>query len=203
MNDHPLLLLTLGVAGLYLGKLWLDDLRAANAGRAVAHALPGATPASGTAVGIAVLGALGLLGLETLGENALGLAAQQTRITWLFGLYTLTAAVIEEVIFRGYLVLEGHGKALQWAGVVGASVLFAALHPFLWRWDQTGFALTLTDKGAFTTTVVFATSVWFYVARFATWNPSRSLLPCIAAHAARNAGVLAIKAAQGFVVGAL
>jgi len=32
-------------------------------------------------------------------------------------------------------------------------------------------------------------------------NPTRSLLPCIAAHAAKNAGVFVIKAAQGHVSG--
>jgi len=48
---------------------------------------------------------------------------------------------------------------------------------------------------------VFAGSLWFYAVRFASWNPQRSLLPCFAAHAAKNLGVIAVKAAQGFVVG--
>jgi hypothetical protein len=37
--------------------------------------------------------------------------------------------------------------------------------------------------------------------RFYRWNPAHSLLPCIAAHAAKNLGVIGIKAAQGFLVG--
>lgn len=202
MTDQPLLLLVLGAAGLYFGKLWLDDLRSARAGRPRAGALPGATPAPARAVVVAVVGALVLLTIETSGENALGLSAEQSRITWLFGAYTLTAAIIEEIIFRGYIVVEHRGAAARWAGIVGASALFAALHPFLWRWDDAGWALTLNAKGAFSTAIVFATSLWLYVARFAAWNPRHSLLPCIAAHAAKNAGVIAIKAAQGFVVGA-
>lgn len=202
MTDHPLLLLVLIVAGLAIGKLWFDDVRAAKAGRPNPRAFPGATPARPAAVLIAVAGALVLLAAETAGENALGFSAGQSRITGLFAFYTLVAAVFEEIIFRGYLVIEGRGAAWRWLGVFAASVVFAALHPFLWRWDDGGFMLTLTGKGAFSTSVVFATSLWFYVARFARWNPTQSLWPCIAAHAAKNAGVIAIKAAQGFLVGA-
>ncbi|HVU24051.1 MAG TPA: CPBP family intramembrane glutamic endopeptidase [Opitutus sp.] len=202
MSNNPLLLVILAVAALALGKLWLDDLRAARAGRPNPRALPGATPARPVAVVVAVLGALALLATETLGEKALGLADQQSRITWLFGAYSLVAAIIEEIVFRGYLVIEGRGRGALWAGILGASVLFAALHPFLWRWDDHGFALTLTAKGAFSSAIVFATSLWLYAARFAAWNPTRSLLPCIAGHAAKNAGVIAVKFAQGFVGGA-
>ncbi len=188
-------------AGLYVGKLWLDDLRAARAGAPNRGALPGATLATKTAVIIAGAGALVILVGETWGENRLGLTAQQSRVMWLFGGYTLVAAIIEEVIFRGYLVIEGRGPVPLWATAAGASVLFAALHPFLWRWDDAGFALTLTAKGWFSTAAVLATSLWLYAARFGAWNPTRSLLPCIAGHAAKNLGVFAIKYAQGFVGG--
>ena len=68
-----------------------------------------------------------------------------------------------------YLVIEGRGPALRWFGVLVASIVFAVLHPFLWRWDEAGFAPTLTGKGAFSTGIVFATSLWLYVARFAAW----------------------------------
>ena len=199
--QNPLLLLLLTAAAIYLAKLWRDDLRAAQAGAANPRAFPGAAPASVRAVAIAMAGAIVLVTAETLGELRLGLAAQQSHITWLFGAYTLAAAVIEELIFRGWLVIEGRGRAALWAGVVGASVVFAALHPFLWRWDDAGFALTLTTKGWFSAAAVFAASLWFYAARFAPWNPARSLLPCFAAHAAKNLAVLAVKFAQGYVVG--
>ena len=53
-------------------------------------------------------------------------------MTALFGLYSIVGApVIEEVIFHGYLVIENLGRAALWAGVVGISLLFAMLHPFL------------------------------------------------------------------------
>ena len=44
-------------------------------------------------------------------------------------------------------------------------------------------------------------TLWFYAVRFWPLNPTRSLLPCVAAHAAKNLGVLAVKAAQGHVSG--
>jgi hypothetical protein len=111
------------------------------------------------------------------------------------------APVIEELIFRGWLVVENRGRATMWAAAVGASVAFAALHPFLWRWEDAGFELTLGRKGWFSTGVVFATSLWFYAARLGPWNKPRSLLPCFASHAAKNLGVVAIKAATGFMGG--
>jgi CAAX protease family protein len=199
VSNNPLLLALVGLAGLFIGKLWLDDLKAARNGRSRPGALPGATPAGLKPVGIAIAGALALLAFETIGEKAWGFSAQQSRMTWLFGAYTLVAAIIEEIVFRGYLVIERRGPVLLWLGVVGASVVFALLHPFLWQWNDHGFVLTLTPKGAFSSGVVFATSLWLYVARFAPWNRSRSLLPCIAGHAAKNLGVIVIKAAQGFM----
>jgi uncharacterized protein len=201
--DHPLLLLLLTFGGVIIGKLWRDDVCAARQEIPRRNAFPGATAAPIRAVAIAVLGALVILGLETWGETALGLREQQSRMTWLFAAYSVVSApIIEELVFRGWLVVDSPRRALTWAAAIATSLLFAALHPYLWRWDDAGFAVTLTAKGGFSFGVVFVTSVWLYAARLAGWNPSRSLLPCFAAHAAKNAGVVAIKAAMGFVIGA-
>ncbi len=195
--NHPALLALLIAASLYVGKLWCSDRRA---GTPNASALPGATRAPLRASLFAVAGSLALLALESLGEVSLGIANQQSTMTWLFALYSVTGApLIEELIFRGWLVVEHRGRATLWVAAVGASVVFAALHPFLWRWDDAGFALTTHPKGWFSTAAVFGTSLWFYVARFASWNPHRSLLPCFAGHAAKNLGVILIKAATGFM----
>lgn len=200
-QDQPLLLLVLLGATAYVGKLWCDDYAAARRGAPHPRALPGARPASGTAIGLAVLGALALLGIETGGELALGIAGEQSRVTVLFGLYMLAAAFGEELIFRGFLVVERRGRALLLAGIVGASLLFAALHPFLWEWREGRWHWHLGAKGWFSTALVFAGALWFYAVRFWPLNPTRSLLPCFAAHAAKNLGVFAIKYAQGFVSG--
>jgi len=200
--QHPLFLVLMTAAGIYVAKLWREDLRATRAGRPNRGAFPGATPAPRRAVAIGIAGALLLLAGETAGEIACGLDAEQSRMTWLLALYSISAApIIEELIFRGWLVVEHRGRAALWAGALVTSVIFALLHPFLWRWDETGFRLVLNHKGLFSTAFAFGSSLWFYAARFAPWNPERSLLPCMLAHAAKNAGVVAIKAATGFVVG--
>jgi len=199
--NNPLLLLATIAGGVYLAWLWLSDYRAAQAGRPHPGALPGATPATVVACLVAAAGALVLTGAETWGELRLGLSGEQSKMTALFAVYSLVAAVVEEVVFRGFIVVEGRGVPARWAGALGASVLFAALHPFLWQWDG-ALHLTLTAKGWFSTGAVFSGSLWFYAMRFsARLNPRQSLLPCFAAHAAKNAAVIAIKAAQGFLVG--
>lgn len=201
MTDHPLLLLLMTAVAVYMAKLWRDDWRAARAGQPNPHALPGATSASWRAIGYACAGALALLALETFGEIHLGIAGEQSQMTVLFAVYTLAAPILEELIFRGYLVVDQRGAALRWVAIVGASVIFAAIHPFLWKWEEGGWVWVGGLKGWFSTGAVFLASLWFYTVRFASWNPQRSLLPCFAAHAAKNLGVIGIKAAQGFLVG--
>jgi membrane protease YdiL (CAAX protease family) len=109
--------------------------------------------------------------------------------------------VIEEVVFRGYLAIENRGRLLLWAGVVGVSLLFAVLHPFLWKWNGQGLTLHFGAKAWFSTAMVFAVSLWFYTVRFFQLNPQQSLLPCFVAHATKNLGVFAVKYIQGFVGG--
>jgi uncharacterized protein len=228
LMNHPLLLALLTVAGIYLGKLWRDDACAAAGGAPHPNALPGATRAPARTVAIAVIGALAIVAAETYGERVLGVSGEQSHVTWLFAAYSIMGApIIEEIIFRGWIVIGIRGRpskaktaedakgvrdaaavkmeplvsAVTWLGAIGASVVFALLHPFLWRWDDAGFVLTFGAKGWFSVTAVFATSLWLYIVRLAAWNPQRSLLPCFAGHAAKNIAVVAIKAAMGFVGG--
>lgn len=201
MNDHPAPLFLMSAVGLYVFHLWRQDFLAACTGRPNPQALPGATPASIKACVIAALGAVVILGLETWGELRLGLSDEQSDMTVIFGFYSLLAAFIEELIFRGFVVVEGKGNVLRRTGIVGASLVFAALHPFLWQWEDGVLNWTFTAKGWFSTAAVFGASLWFYTVRFASFNPNRSLLPCIVAHATKNIGVFAIKGAQGFIVG--
>ncbi|WP_232766878.1 CPBP family intramembrane glutamic endopeptidase [Geminisphaera colitermitum] len=202
MND-PRLVGLLFLGGCYFAWLWLKDRKA---WRAAGHveargALPGATDSPLSVTLIAVSGALVLLAAETAGEIALGISGEQSTITIFFGLYSLVAAVIEEVIFRGYIVVDKRGRGWLIGSILAASVLFAIGHPFLWKWEEGALIWNFGLKGWFSTFVVFLSSLWFYAVRFASWNPHRSLLPCIAAHGAKNLGVFIIKAAQGFVSG--
>ena len=197
--DNPWLLAGMILSGGVVTKWWCDDYRDALRGNPAPQPFPGATPAASRALLIAAGGALVLLAGETAGEAALGLTAQQSQMTFLFGLYTLVAAFGEELVFRGYLVVENRGRAALIAAAIGASLGFALLHPFLWEWQDGSLRLHGDDKAWFSTAAVFVGSLWFYAVRFLPMNPTRSLLPCVAAHLTKNLGVFAIKYAQGFV----
>jgi uncharacterized protein len=198
MNGNPWLILLLIAVGLWVAWTWLKDYRSRHeAGRA--NPFPGAT---GCPKGVVLVGAvvgIALVVAETAGESWLGIAEQQSTITPLFALWTLVAAIVEEIIFRGFIVIERRGTAILWAGILLFSVAFAVLHPFLWVWDDAGFRWTPGLKGWFSTAFAFSGSVAFYGLRFNRWNPGLSLLPCFAAHLAKNAGVIVVKASQGYI----
>ena len=200
MTTEPWLLVVLTAASVWVARLWVIDYRAALTGKPNDRSLPGAAAASAATVAIASLGALFILAGETAGEHVLGLSAEQSRMTALFGVYSILGApVIEEVLFRGYLVIEHRGRAALWAGVLSVSLLFALLHAYLWEWNGDGITVYFGAKAWFSTAAIFAVSLWFYTVRFFGLNPQRSLLPCFVAHATKNLGVFAIKYAQGFV----
>jgi uncharacterized protein len=196
-----LLLLLVG-ASVWVARAWVNDYRAALAGTPNDKSIPGATPVSASVTALASVGALCILALETGGEHMLGVSAAQSKVTVLFALYSIGGApIIEEVIFRGYLVIENRGRLVLWGGVVAISLLFAFLHPFLWTWNGQGLTLQFGAKPWFSTAVVFMVSLWFYTVRFFRLNPQRSLLPCFVAHATKNLGVFAVKYVEGFVGG--
>ena len=123
----------------------------------------------------------------------------------------LGAAFVEELIFRGFLYYDKGSRAALVASIIGISLVFAILHQHLWSFQADEslpvwqfykcFQWELGSKPIFSTTILFVNSLWFYYARFMPWNRLRSLIPCIAAHAASNLGVVLVKAAQGKVVG--
>ena len=199
-QDGPLVGLVLLACAIWISKLWLDDFR--NHPERKVAALPGALPCSTVALWIASLGAIAILLAETFGEKATGLDTEQTAIAWHFLAAMVAAAVLEELVFRGYLVVTGRGRAALIASVLGFSLLFALAHPFIWTFKQDqGLVLHFDDRKAwFTTSFLFLKSLWFYYARFAPWNPQHSLLPCVAAHLAVNLATFAIKAMQGYVI---
>lgn len=211
MQGDPLMIIILTLAAAYIFRLWLQDYRANQAGTPNKGAFPGATPASVKAICIAIVGALILLAAETGGEIALGISAEQSDMTVLM-LFSITAAAFfEELIFRGYLVVSNKGRALLVGSILGFSVLFALIHPFLWDittpegtpgwqvWNADWEFHFDSTKAWFSTLFVLANSLWFYAMRFAPFNPARSLIPCIAAHLAMNWGVFLVKLAQGHV----
>lgn len=199
MNENPLMIvLYVGVAA-YVGNMYWGDYQAARSGKPRGSAMPGATGASLWAFLLGGIGALVLLGIETWGEIALGVADEQSEMVWYFVFAIIAAGVVEEVIFRGFLVVENKGRALLVASCVACSLIFAVIHAHLWSTED-GFEWTFTSKAVFSTSILFANSLWFYAVRFGPWNPERSLFPCMLAHAASNLGVFVVKLAQGYVI---
>ena len=199
LNENPLMILAyVGIAA-YILHLYLGDFRLQKSGEPNPKAMPGAKGAAVSVYWLGALGALVLLGLETGGEIALGIVSEQSEMLWYFVFASLGAGVVEEVIFRGFLVVENKGRAALVASCVGFSLIFAVIHGHFWSTEE-GFAWTFTTKAWFTTALLFANSLWFYALRFGPWNPTRSLFPCMLAHAASNLGVFAVKLAQGYVI---
>ena len=199
MNENPLMILLYVGVAVYVGQIYWGDYKTVESGEANAGAMPGAVAAPLGAFIIGTLGALLLLGVETGGEIALGLVDEQSVMVWFFVFAAMAAGVVEEVIFRGYLVIDKKGRSLLIASAVVFSLIFAIIHGHLWSRED-GFGWTLTGKAFFSTSILFANSLWFYALRFGPWNPKRSLFPCMLAHVASNLGVFIVKWAQGYVI---
>lgn len=201
MNESPfMILLYVGMAA-YVGYMYLGDYRKQQSDGPNAQAMPGATSASLGLYVIGVIGALLILAAETGGEIALGISSEQSDMVWFFVFASMAAGIVEEVIFRGYLVIENKGRAALIGSCVGFSLIFAIIHGHFWSNEEgEAFAWTFTTKAFFTTGILLANSLWFYALRFGPWNKNRSLFPCMLAHAASNLGVFAVKLVQGFII---
>lgn len=206
---NPVGVAVFSLAALWLARMWIRDARENPKG----GGLPGASSCPWSAVAIAVAGTLILLALETWGEIRFGIADEQKDVSWLALPVFAAAAWTEEVIFRGYLVVERRGNAMRWASIVVFSLIFALMHDHLWSFEmpddrsvgtlaaiRDGFRVELSFKGFFSTGFIFVGALWFYCVRFFRWNPHASLLAPVAAHLAKNLAVFAIKLAQGHVV---
>ena len=199
MNENPLMILLYVGVAVYVGQIYWGDYKAVKSGEANGGGMPGAVAAPFGTFIIGTLGALLLLGVETGGEVALGVVDEQSEMVWFSVFAVIAAGVVEEVVFRGYLVIDNRGRLLLIASTVGFSLIFALIHGHLWSRED-GFEWTLTGKAFFSTAILFANSLWFYALRFGPWNPKRSLFPCMLAHAASNLGVFFVKWAQGYVI---
>jgi len=194
----------------YVFYLWWQDYKSQSGGEELPAALPGATPWTREALIVAAVGGALITGVETLGEYLFDIVGEQSILAWHFLFAMIAAAVIEELIFRGYLIVLNKGKAAMWASIVGFSVLFGLFHDFLWSldmpedadwfafWEGT-FSLSLTVKGFFSFAMVVAFSLFLYYLRVARFNPQQSLAPCMVAHAVANLAVWLVKLAQGFI----
>lgn len=203
--DDPWINLIYGGAAGWLGWMFWQDLQAARQGKPKPQALPGAVPVAPKVVVWGILGALLIVALETAGELLLGVSERQSTLPWhaLFAL--LGAGMIEEVIFRGFLLFTNRGRAALYGSVLGFSTLFALIH-FHWlnpapdgEAGLFGYVLNLSPEALWWTFILWINALWFYALRLLPSNPDRSLIPCIAAHMASNLAVFFVKLAQGYI----
>lgn len=207
MND-PVSVVFVTILTLYVGKLWVADFR-----RNVPLSekeFPGTGKCSGKLVGVGILAGLLLLACETFGESLLGVSSEQSTIKFYSLAALLSAAFYEELIFRGYFVVNRFGRNASIGFAVLFSVIFAILHPFIWNFEigenaavyeiaKWGWTWDFSLKALFSTGMKFVFSLSLYFLRLGTFNKDGSLLPCIAAHGVFNLGVYLIKLFQGFV----
>lgn len=199
MGENPFQVLIYGLLAVYVLYLYRSEYRKRTVASESDISLPGATACAWPVYVYAVIGALAILAIETGGEIALDIMAEQSQVYAYTVLAALAAGVIEEVIFRGYLVVDNRGRWLLWAGCGVMSLLFALIHAHLWSFEG-GFHWVVNTKSCFTTGILFVNSLWFYAIRFMPLNRERSLFPCMLAHAISNLGVYFVKGFQGYVI---
>ena len=199
MNEDPLIILIYCAIAIYIANIYRADIKSFAAGEPNVKALPGAKPTNGLLIFASVLGALVLLGNAVVGEYALGIVEAQSEMVWFFVFASISAGVIEEVVFRGYLVVQNRGRNALVLSCLGFSLVFALVHGYLWSMED-GFVWNFTVQGIFNTWILFFNSVCFYALRFGPWNANQSILPSIIAHMVFNLGVFGVKLAQGYIV---
>ena len=150
MNEDPLIILIYCAIAIYIANIYRADIKAFVAGEPNVKALPGAKPTNGLLIFASVLGALVLLGNAVVGEYALGIVEAQSEMVWFFVFASISAGVIEEVVFRGYLVVQNRGRNALVLSCLGFSLVFALVHGYLWSMED-GFAWNFTVQGIFNT----------------------------------------------------
>jgi len=209
MSENPIFALLPFFAAAYFLYLWIQDKKSNEKSQGGSEGgLPGAYPASLQVIGIAMIGAILIVILATVAEFSLGVSDQQSTIKWWFLAAMLGAGIIEEIIFRGFLVVTKRGEAALISSIVLFSFVFAIVHPYIWTnihedpsliESVSGLRLDISTHAILSTAYIFVLSLWFYFCRFNNLNKTRSLLPCFVAHCSANVTVFAIKGFSGYI----
>ncbi len=207
MND-PITVGFITIVTCYVARLWVMDFL--RKGTNAQKEFPGTGNCSLLWILIGAQAGLFLLATETLGEKLLGVSDQQSTLKAYAILAILSAAFYEELVFRGYFVVEKYGRRPMVFFAVLLSALFALLHPFLWNVNvpegvsfyaihKLEWTFDFSVKAWFSTGMKFIFSIVFYWLRLNKRNKEQSLLPCFVGHATFNVGVFFIKLFQGYV----
>ena len=150
---------------------------------------PGTTRAPVSGILIIISGILLLTVAETCVEIHYQVSASQSVSNLSILGATLAAAVIEEMVFRGFSAPSHLTGVKLLALILIGSLIFSAIH---------GFDFT-SVQGKISYVFTFLVSVWLYLGKYNPLNPQRSILPCLIGHLVRNLSVFGIKWAQGYV----
>lgn len=178
---------------------WATDYRRWKSGAPFERALPGATGASWKLVRLSVLVSIGIAAVQILGEYALGVTGTLSPIPAYLILPLLGAGIVEELIFRGYLVIEKKGRRTMIVSIVFFSIASALVHGHLLAKVDYGFRMTFAPASIWWTLILVVNSLWWYTVRFLPSNKDKSLLPCFAGHMASTLVIFLVRMVQGCV----
>ncbi len=209
LQDIPTVaLINFGIAT-YLFYMWFSDFKIFRKTKVIEkNALAGATTSPVVLIVIAFFASIALLFVHTCTEMTLAVVDEQSKVKFWALFSWVGAAFIEELIFRGYLVVKNKGKVALYGSIFFFSLIFALGHPFMWDytipenaqfWSGT-WTFNISAQTVNATISIFECSLLFYVLRFLPLNENRSIIPCIVGHCTYNVGVFITKACQGFVV---
>jgi len=184
VTDIIYLLIGLGVA-----YAWFSEYQKRQRNPGPELFWPGTTRASISGILITVSGILLFTVAETCAEIHYHVTASQSVSNLPILGATLGAAIVEEMVFRGFAAPSDlRGVKLLGLIIIG-SLIFSVIH---------GFDFS-TVQGRISLITTFFISIWLYLGRYNPLNPERSILPCLIGHAIRNLAVFGVKWAQGFV----
>jgi len=177
------------IIGLGVGLAWFNEYRKRRGNPGPELFWPGTTRAPLSGILIIVSGILLITVAETCAEIHFQVTAQQSVSNLHILGATIGAAIVEEMVFRGFAApSQLRGVKLLGLIVVG-SIIFSLIH---------GFDFS-TVQGRISIIATFFISVWLYLGRYNPLNPERSILPCLIGHVVRNIAVFGVKWSQGFV----
>ena len=175
--------------GLGVGFAWFSEYQKRQSNPGPELFWPGTTRAPVSGILIIVSGILLLTIAETCAEIHFQVSAHQSVSSLHILGASIGAAIVEEMVFRGF-VAPSPLRGIKLLGlIIVGSVIFSAIH---------GFDFS-TVQGRISLIATFFISVWLYLGRYNPLNPERSILPCLIGHVVRNLAVFGVKWAQGFV----
>ena len=184
------------ITGLGVAYVWFSEYQKRKTNPGPELFWPGTTQAPISGILITVSGILLLTIAETCAEIHYHVTASQSVSNLHILGATLGAAIIEEMVFRGFAA-PSHLRGFKLLGlIVIGSIIFSSFHNFNPETQQ--FSLN-TVQGRISLITTFFISIWLYLGRYNPLNPERSILPCLIGHAVRNLAVFGVKWAQGFV----